>query len=232
MTDTTPDDPTADGIDSRPVGAHDDPLEAERETIAGLYEFAADVFADPPSPEAVEQLIALGAADDDLAPTDRLRRGFAGLERWRREVDDPEAAAAVLERSHTQLFVGPRPKLQAHESYYAGDFLGEPLARVHGSYAELGLEPASDLREEADHAAVELRVLALLTRREADEPTAKSWFLGEHGWWWDEFAADVDDVAGEDDAFYRAVAELAAGLVAFDAERLGVDPELPVEVDR
>ena len=203
------------------------PLEndEEREVLAALYEFAAGAFADPPDAAAVSRIAEVGLPEPEAAPNERLERGFELLDGWRRSVDDPEAVATALERRHTSLFVGPRPDLQIHESYYADDFLGAPLARVQGTYAELGIEPGPDLREEGDHAAVELAALALLTRREAEEPTEKAWFLREHGWWFDRLADDLAETG--EDGFYRAVGAIAAGLIAFDANRHDVDLDRP-----
>lgn len=202
-----------------------DPLESERQAVAALYEFCAGVLADPPGKLAVEGIVTAGVPDPEVMVNERLRRGFELLERWRTDVDDPEEAVCELERTHTRLFVGPRPRLQIHESYYAGDFLGRPLARVQGTYAGLGIAPADDLREEADHAAVELSALALLTRREVEDPDAKRLFLREHGWWISEFAADVEEVT--DCRFYRGIAAIADGLVQFDANRFEVAFESP-----
>lgn len=202
----------------------------ERRTIAALYEFTAGVLADPPSPSAVERIVETGIPEPEAAPNEHLQRGFDLLNRWRRSVDDVEAAADTLERRHTLLFVGPKPKLLIHESYYAEDYLGKPLARVQGTYAGLGLEPAPDLREEADHAAVELQTLALLTRREAESPADKERFLRDHGWWFDELGIDIEDAA-EESPFYRAVGAIAAGLVRFDAERFDIDLERPAALE-
>ncbi|AFZ71665.1 TorD/DmsD family molecular chaperone [Natronobacterium gregoryi] len=209
--------------DSPGTNDEDAVIENERETLAALYEFAAGALADPLDSDAVERIADAGLPEPEAVPNEHLQRGFDLLASWRRTVDDPEEVAHDLERVHTRLFVGPQPKLQIHESYYADDFLGEPLARVRGTYMELGIEPAPDLREEADHAAVELAALAVLTHRESADPAEKTWFLREHGWWFDAFAADVDDAATSE--FYRAVGAIAAGLVQFDANRHDVELE-------
>lgn len=206
-----------------------DAVESEHEVIAELYGFCAGVLADPPEPAAIRQLTATGLPDPEAAPNDQLRHGFELLDRWRCSVDDAADVAADLERTHTALFVGPRPDLQVHESYYADDFLGKPLARVQGSYRELGIEPAPDLREEADHAAVELAALALLTRREKADNQDKAFFLREHAWWFEELAADIAETA--DSEFYRGVGAIAAGLVRLDAERMEIELADPVPAE-
>ena len=189
----------------------------------GLYEFCATVLADPPAEELVERLLTEGGPALEAAPNARLETGFDALGRWADDVDDVSEATRELERAHTRLFVGPRPKLQIHESYYADDYLGKPLAVVQGTYTGLGIEPAEDIREEADHAAVELATLAILSDREPAEPEAKDLFLRTHGWWFDELASDLEEIDAH--PFYRAVGSIAAGLIQFDAERFGIDFE-------
>ena len=196
---------------------------AEPSVTGGLYEFCATVLADPPAEELVERLRTEGGPTLEAAPNARLETGFDALRRWADEVDDVGEATRELERAHTRLFVGPRPKLQIHESYYADDFLGRPLAVVQGTYTGLGIEPAEDSREEVDHAAVELATLAILSDREPAEPEAKDLFVHTHGWWFDELAADLEEIDAH--PFYRAVGSIAAGLVQFDAERAGIDLE-------
>jgi TorA maturation chaperone TorD len=132
-------------------------------------------------------------------------------------VTDPAAEADRLTTEFTHLFVGPRPKLQIHESYYAGDYLGEPLAAVTDSYTQLGVAPAPDLKEEADHAAVELAALRELT---AERDDRKRVFLEDHGDWFADLADDIK--SSTEEPFFEAIADMVAGLVAFDADRQGV----------
>ncbi|MFW5965707.1 MAG: molecular chaperone TorD family protein, partial [Halodesulfurarchaeum sp.] len=96
--------------------------------------------------------------------------------------------------------------------------LGEPLAVVKDTYTDLGIAPAPDLKEEADHAAVELAVLRELSANGKDR---KSDFLAAHGDWFDALADDVREAAEE--PFYEAIADLVGGLIAFDAEREGIE---------
>ncbi|MGM0398580.1 MAG: TorD/DmsD family molecular chaperone [Halobacteriota archaeon] len=190
-------------------------------TLAQLYDFAATAFADPPTEAWIRTLCDGALPDPAVAPNDRLAAGLEALRTWADGVDDPAAEADRLASEYTRLFVGPRPQLQIHESWYADDFLGEPLAAVSKDYDTLGIEPAADLKEEADHAAVELAALRELSRRAASDPDAKARFLAAHGDWFDALAADVRETA--DDPFYPAVADVAAGLVAVDADGLEVD---------
>ncbi|MFB6133668.1 MAG: molecular chaperone [Halanaeroarchaeum sp.] len=189
-------------------------------TIARLYDLGATVLADPPDESLVRTLRDGGFPSPDTAPNDRLAAGLVGLRTWAEGIEDPAEEARRLHAVHTRLFVGPRPTLQIHESWYEGDYLGEPLAAVSADYDALGIRPAPDLKEEADHAAVELAALRELSKRATDDPEPKATFLADHGEWFDAFADDVCEAAAGE--FYPAIADLVAGLVALDADRLGV----------
>ena len=192
------------------------------EVTGGLYDFLSSAFADPPEPEAIAELASVDlGVDGPTAGETSLGDGLEALREWGDSVDDPQAEADRLAREHTRLFVGPKPVLQIHESYYAEDYLGKPLAKVKGTYAAQNLQPGEDLREEADHAAVELAALATLCRRGDEEDVA--FFLREHGWWLPELAEDVREMT--DEPFYEAIATILDGLVEFDATRLEVDLE-------
>ncbi|MDR5671744.1 putative component of anaerobic dehydrogenase [Halalkaliarchaeum sp. AArc-CO] len=208
---------------SEPTNAPRDREPDTGETLSELYRFVSGVLADPPSAAAIEEFQAGAIPEPDGLPPGALREGFGSLREWADGVEAPAEAAAELEREHTRLFVGPRPSLQVHESYYADDYLGEPLAAVKGTYAGLGIQPSEDLKEEADHAAVELAALSVLSRREGESPDDKRLFLRDHGWWLPELAADLRDSA--DSQFYRAIADVLDGLVRFDAERFEVGLE-------
>ncbi|AOW80744.1 molecular chaperone TorD [Halodesulfurarchaeum formicicum] len=186
-------------------------------TMAQLYDLLAGVFADPPDEETVAALASGPLPDPGVAPNDRLAAGLEGLDAWGETVEDPAAEADRLASEFTRLFIGPRPKLQIHESYYAGDYLGEPLAAVKETYQALGIASAPDRKEEADHAAVELAVLRELTATDGDRTAP---FLREHGDWFDDLAQDIHEQT--DEPFYEAIADLVAGVVAFDASRQGV----------
>lgn len=197
--------------------------DATEETLADLYRFVSGLLADPPTVETIEGFAAGALPDSDGLPTEPLRRGFADLREWAEGIDDATAAAEELEIEYARLFVGPRPSLQVHESYYADDYLGEPLSKVKGTYDGLDIRPSDDLREEADHAAVELAALSVLSRREGDAPDDKRLFLEAHGWWFPALAADLRERA--DTEFYRAIGDLLEGLVRFDARRFDVELE-------
>ncbi|WIV66677.1 TorD/DmsD family molecular chaperone [Natrialbaceae archaeon AArc-T1-2] len=186
--------------------------------LADLYGFCSSVIADPPDERATERLVAEEFPRE--ASPQALENGFRLLGTWQSGVDDPADAAEKLRRIHTSLFVGPRPRMQAHESWYADDYLGEPLAAVKRSYRDLGIRPTDQLREEADHAAVELAALETLARDGADE--YRRAFLLAHGWWIPQLATDVQELA--DDPFYEGVGWLIEGVFEADTYLLGIDP--------
>jgi TorA maturation chaperone TorD len=187
--------------------------------IADLYAFLSSVIADPPDGTAIERLKREPLPAE--ASPQAIETGFGLLREWLSGVRDPAEAAAELERIHTRLFVGPRPRLQVHESWYAGDYLGEPLAAIRGTYRDLGIRPSRELREEADHAAVELAALEMLARDGADD--YRRAFLTVHGWWLPDLAADVREAANE--PFYEGVGWLLEGAFEADTYLLGLDPD-------
>jgi len=186
--------------------------------LADLYAFLSRVIADPPDEPAIDRLTS--EQFPASASPQALENGFTLLREWQAGVDDPADAAAELKRYHTALFVGPRPKMQAHESWYADDYLGEPLAAVKRSYRDLDIHPTAELREEADHAAVELAALEILARTEPDEQRRA--FLAAHGWWFEELASDIQKLA--DDPFYEGVGWLLEGVFDLDTYLLSLDP--------
>ena len=186
--------------------------------LADLYAFLSRVIADPPDEASVERL-ANERFPREASPQ-ALANGFRLLRDWQKSVDDPEETADELRRVHTRMFVGPRPKLQIHESWYADDFHGEPLAAVKRSYRDLGIQPTADLREEADHAAVELAALEMLARSNDEE--YRRAFLAAHGWWLPALAEDVRAKAEE--PFYEAVGWVLDGVLEADTYLLGLDP--------
>lgn len=187
--------------------------------LADLYAFLSGVMADPPDEAAVERLAAEQFPRD--ASPQALANGYRTLREWQSDVERPADAADELERAHTRLFVGPRPRMQVYESWYADDFMGKPLAAVKSSYRDLGIEPAADLREEPDHAAVELAALEILARNGADE--YRRAFLAAHGWWIQDLATDIQELA--DHPFYEAVGWLIEGTFEADTYLLSLDPD-------
>lgn len=186
-------------------------------TLAQIYDLLAGALADPPDEATVETLAEGPLPDPGIAPNDQLQSGLETLAEWGESVSDPAAEAERLTGEFTRLFVGPRPKLQIHESYYAGDYLGDPLAAVTETYRELGIAPAPDLKEEADHAAVELAALRELT---VENEARKRVFLESHGDWFVDLGRDIADAT--DEPYFEAIADMVSGLVAFDADRQGV----------
>lgn len=190
-----------------------------------LVDFLIEVFWDVPERPFVERLLG----DEVLLPSDPVNapmdEGFDQLRRWREAhagdaVDDVRDA---LEREYTELFVGPRPPVLPHETFYREDteFIGDGLAEVEASYAAAGWTPPEDYPEENDFIAVELAFLRYLigAQRDGREETFgyERVFLDEHlTRWVDAFLADLREEA--DPGLFLAAGLVFAGLVEFEDE--------------
>lgn len=193
-----------------------------------LVDFLIEALWNPPTEEFVESLLSgeirfpTEGIDDDLD---------AGFERLRAFIDANEGrpveeVQTELNREYTRIFVGPRPPVTAHESYYREDmdYLGKGKAMVESSYGAAGWKPPESYPEEADYVAVELAFLRRQIERQrtgAEEAFGyERVFLEEHlTRWIDDCAADVVEYA--DSAFYEAVGHLLSGVVEFEDELAG-----------
>ncbi|MFB6161199.1 MAG: molecular chaperone [Haloferacaceae archaeon] len=190
-----------------------------------LVDFLIEVFADAPSEAFVERLLAGTVAVPDEPVNEPMDEGFDRLEAFvaANRKRDPADVADDLTTAYTRLFVGPRPPVLPHETYYREDteFVGEGLAEVEASYGGAGWTPPEDYPEESDHVAVELAFLRYLIERQrsGDEEAFgfERVFLDEHLLVWvDEF---VDDLCGEaDEGLFAAAALVFAGTVEFEDE--------------
>ncbi|MFB6120603.1 MAG: molecular chaperone [Halobacteriaceae archaeon] len=190
-----------------------------------MVDFAIEAFWDVPEEQFVENLLGPGAQFPEDSVTDRLDEGFGLLRSWIAENRDRPVADVRddLEREYTDLFVGPRPPVLPHETYYRDDtdFIGEGLADVEASYGGAGWAPPEDYPEENDFVAVELAFLRhLIERQRAGHEEAFGFervFLDEHLLvWHDDLVADVREKADSD--FYLAAALVFSGLVTFEDE--------------
>lgn len=190
-----------------------------------ILDYAIDTFWDAPREPFVENLLdgEIRVPGDEVNPA--LDEGFSELEVFV-EANEGRSVDAVqdeLETEFTRVFVGPRPPVLAHETYYRDDkdFLGEGLAEVQASYAAAGWNPPEAYPEEDDHVAVELAFLRYLVdrQRQGDEETFgfERVFLDEHLLHWVEaFTEDVLDTT--DEPFYRAGAKVVEGFAEFEDE--------------
>lgn len=190
-----------------------------------LVNFLIDAFADVPSETFVETIRSEDVLLPDESVSEDLDSGFAALETFIEENRDRDTATVreALESEFTRLFVGPRPPILPHETYYREDtdFRGKGLANVEASYAAAGWSPPDDYPEENDYVAVELAFLRYLIRqqRAGHEETVgyQRVFHEEHlSEWIPALAADIRERS--DERFYEAVASILEGYVAFEAE--------------
>jgi TorA maturation chaperone TorD len=190
-----------------------------------LIDFCIDVFWDVPEEPFVERLLGGGIQLPEGSINEPLDEGFALLREWREGNRDrsPEAVREALNREYTDLFVGPRPPVLPHETYYREDtdFLGEGLAEVEASYGAAGWSPPEDYPEESDFIAVELAFLRYLVDRQrtgAEEAFGfERVFLDEHlDHWVDAFVEETREEA--DPGLFLASALIFQGLVRFEDE--------------
>jgi len=190
-----------------------------------LADFLIEALHDVPDASFVEGLLAGDLRTPEDSVNDPLDRGFDELHRFAEEHReyDVEVVLDALEREYTRLFVGPRPPILAHETYYRedGDYLGEGLAAVEASYGAAGWSPPDDYPEEDDFVAVELAFLRHLIdrqRRGDDEAVGfERVFLDEHALTWVEpFTTDLRRETNS--RLYVAVADVYEGVLRFEDE--------------
>lgn len=190
-----------------------------------LVDYLVDALYDVPDSEFVERLLGGGLDTPDESVNDDLDRGFEFLHEFvaEHEGDDSEAVADDLNVTYTKLFVGPRPPVQPHETYFRDDtdFLSTGLAEVEASYGAAGWGDHDELSEEGDFVGVELLfVRNLIARQRAGQAEAVGFervFLDEHLTEWVD--AFVDAVEAEtDEAFYLAAVNVLAGFVELERD--------------
>ncbi|MFC4246995.1 molecular chaperone [Natribaculum luteum] len=190
-----------------------------------LVDFAIEVFWDTPSEEFVVRLLD----DEPVLPAesinDPLDEGFDVLRGWleQNRGRPVEVVCDELSREYTELFVGPRPPVLPHESYYREDtqYLGDGLARVEESYRAAGWLPPEEYPEESDFIAVELAFLRnLIERQRAGQEETVGFervFIEDHlTQWIDVFVEELRQEA--EPGLYLAAALVVQGLVEFEEE--------------
>jgi TorA maturation chaperone TorD len=190
-----------------------------------LVDFLIEALHDVPDESFVERLLSGDVRTPDGGVNEPLDRGFDALDTFVDEhrSSDVEDVKALLDQEYTRLFIGPRPPVLAHETYYREDvdYLGEGLAEVEASYGAAGWAAPEEYPEESDFVVVELAFLRHLIdeqRRGAEEAVGfERVFLDEHALTWtDAFTDDLREQA--DGRFYVAVADIYAGTLQFEDE--------------
>jgi TorA maturation chaperone TorD len=190
-----------------------------------LIDFCIECLHDTPDEAFVGRLLSGEYELPADSVNGRLDAGFDHLEAFveANRDRDPAEVAEELAVEYTRVFVGPRPPVLAHETYYREDteFIGEGLAEVTASYSAAGWNPPENYGEEDDFVAVELAFLRnLVDRQRAGKEETFGFervFLDEHLLRWvEDLAADVEDET--DEPFYLAAANVLAGLVELEDE--------------
>lgn len=195
-----------------------------------VIDFLVEVFYDTPDEKFLERLFSEEVLIPDGEINEPMDRGFERLERFtERHRDRPvETVATELNRAYTHLFVGPRPPVLPHETYFRDDteLIGEGLAEVEAAYSAAGWAPPDEYPEENDHIAVELAFLrSLVTRQRRGQAETFGYervFLDEHLLRWyetfhDDLVEELDDEEAESNLFLAA-AEVFVGFVDFEDE--------------
>ncbi|MFB6236133.1 MAG: molecular chaperone [Halopenitus sp.] len=199
--------------------------EAIYEARLELVDFLVEVFWDVPSESFLERLLSEEIQTPDEPVNDYIDEGFGMVDEWREANRDRpiEAVHEEVERTYTELFVGPRPTVLPHETYYRDDteFIGEGLAEVEASYSAAGWTPPEEYPEENDFIAVELAFLRNLInrQRQGQEETFgfERVFLDEHLLTWvDPFLEEMREEA--DPGLFLAAALVFRGLADFEDE--------------
>lgn len=190
-----------------------------------IVDFLVEVFHDVPDGEFVGSLLAGELRIPEGEVNEPLDYGFERLQGFVDDNADRDASAVQeeLEREYTRVFVGPRPPVLAHESYYREDtdYMGEGLAQVQASYSAAGWAPPEDYGEEDDFVAVELAFLRHLIERQRNGVEEafgyERVFLDEHLLeWTEEFVIDLREQT--ESGLYVAAADLFQGFVRFEDE--------------
>ena len=190
-----------------------------------LIDFVLDVFWDVPDESFLRTLLSGEIQTPEESVNPALDEGLERLERFvaGNDVVDLETIKHRLDAEYTRLFVGPRPPVLAHETYYREDtdYMGKGVAEVQASYSAAGWTPPDDYGEEDDHVAVELAFLRhLVARQQAGAEEAYGYervFIEQHlDEWVEAFVADVESET--DELLYLAGAKVLEGLVEFEEE--------------
>ncbi|SEP13843.1 chaperone TorD involved in molybdoenzyme TorA maturation [Halogranum amylolyticum] len=190
-----------------------------------LVDFLIEVFWDAPSEAFLGRLLGDEISLPADSVNDSMDEGFETLRAWRAESRGTpiDKVHHQIEQEYTALFVGPRPPVLPHETYYREDtdFIGEGLATVEASYAAAGWTPPEKYPEENDFIAVELAFLRYLMQAQHDgrEETFgfERVFLDEHlTHWIDPFLSDLRDEA--DSGLFLAAGLIFKGLIEFEDE--------------
>ena len=183
---------------------------------AHVYSLLAALLTGPPSADLLQRLSRIEdqqESDTEMAQAWRMIKEAGG-----------QTNAALLDDEYHGLFIGlGRGELVPYGSWYqTGSVMDQPLARLRGDLAVLGIQRRSDVRETEDHAAALCETMALVCSHPAEIvlETQKAFFSDHLGGWMDRFFKDMQQASAAQ--FYRAVGRLGESFMALEKIYLGL----------
>lgn len=207
-----------------------------------LYQLLAMVYAGPPSLDFLKFLAGwVASVNKDEGHSQllshQMRHSLSILDRFFEKGNFGEELGETVSVEFTRLFRGVKPHYSPpppYESVYreeSGSVFGESTVAVHQKYLHFGLDlPEGVSGEPPDHVSFELEFLHNLCSKEADAwdrgneeealrmMRAEKEFLGEHLLAW--LPKFCDKIREYDRlGFFRGLADLTEGWVAFDCQQ-------------
>lgn len=170
---------------------------------ANLYRMLAHVLRAPPQRTDLDLFASMGG---DATPLGQAARGLAHLAAR----TSPETA----DREYHALFIGiDGGEVLPYGSHYRASLAQtEPLARLKGDMARLGIVRAPEIHEAEDHIAALCEMMAGLILGHFSEPGSveeqRAFFQSHIGPWAGRFFADLQGARAS--IFYAAVGRMGA----------------------
>ena len=183
---------------------------------AHVYSLLAALLTGPPSTDLLQLLSRIEdqqESDTEMAQAWRMIKEAGG-----------QTNAALLDEEYHELFIGlGRGELVPYGSWYqTGSVMDQPLARLRGDLAVLGIQRRSDVRETEDHVAALCETMALVCSHPAEIglETQRAFFSDHLRGWMDRFFRDMQQASAA--RFYRAVGRLGEAFLALEKIYLGL----------
>lgn len=194
------------------------------EIRSNFYAFLYRMYLEEPPRELAADMVSgtFPMPSDVSSLDDDLRVGFELLKKYMKNCKDTDEVHERLRDEHTRLFIGPGASpVPPYESMYVdGKMRSNALLEVKQVYRESGVGK-QNYPEPEDHIAFELRFMHHLC--ENGELGTQRRFMDKHLMRWVPRFCD-DLFASEHSDFYKGIAKITKGFLAFDS---AVIDELP-----